>query len=185
VFEVQPRELIAAARALVEGEAPFGVRPATAPDFFIGALATIFDPVTSWSPKSLAAKLDAGAQFVQTQPCLDAGVLRRYVKRLVAAQLPRRAHILVAVPVLDSADAARRLRDSARSALIPDAAIHRLARAADPEREGIEIVAEALREFAAIPGVSGAALAASGTPGTIAAAIEASGLRRAAPASSS
>ena len=35
-----------------------------------------------WEPKSLPAKIAAGAQFVQTQFCMDAGVVRRYLARL-------------------------------------------------------------------------------------------------------
>ena len=34
------------------------------------------------SPTGLKAKIDAGAQFAQTQFCMDAGVLRRYAQRL-------------------------------------------------------------------------------------------------------
>ena len=33
-------------------------------------------------PNGLQAKIDAGAQFVQTQFCMDAGVVRRYLARL-------------------------------------------------------------------------------------------------------
>ena len=33
------------------------------------------------SPTKLAAKVAAGAQFAQTQFCMDAGVVRRYLRR--------------------------------------------------------------------------------------------------------
>ena len=172
VFEVDATELIASARALADGQAPFGQGLPRPPDFFIGAAATVFDPVTTWRPQALVAKLDAGAQFVQTQPCMDMAVLRRYVKRLVAAQLLRPG------PSADRAGGAalgggtpERLRDSARGALVPDAIIQRLEQARDPEQAGVEICAELLRELADIPGVSGAALVSMGSPDAIGAAI--------------
>lgn len=178
VFEVDATELIASARALADGQAPFGQGLPRAPDFFIGAAAAVFDPVTNWRPQALVAKLDAGAQFVQTQPCMDMAVLRRYVKRLVAAQLLHRAHLLIGLAVLPSAAAARQLRDSARGALVPDAIIQRLEQAREPEQAGVEICAELLQELAEIPGVSGAALVSMSSPEAMGAAIHASGLRR-------
>ena len=41
-------------------------------------------------------KLDAGAQFVQTQFCMDAQVLRRYMARLAEYDLPERLFLIVA-----------------------------------------------------------------------------------------
>jgi len=51
--------------------------------FAIGATDVPVDPPADWNPKSLLAKLDAGADFIQTQFCMDAGVVARYGKRLV------------------------------------------------------------------------------------------------------
>ena len=75
------------------------------------------------------------------------------------------------------AAAARRLRDNGDGAHVPESIVERLERASDPEREGVEICAELLRELASIPGVSGANLMTLGRLETIPAAIEASGVR--------
>ena len=40
------------------------------------------DPPPGWEPKSLKAKIAAGCEFVQTQFCMDVGVVRRYLARL-------------------------------------------------------------------------------------------------------
>jgi methylenetetrahydrofolate reductase (NADPH) len=177
VLEVDATELIASARALADGQAPFGQGLTKRPDFFIGATATVFEPVANWQPHALIAKLNAGAQFVRTQVCMDAAILRRYMKRLVAAQLMHRAHVLVGLAVLPSAGMAARLREGPRGALIPDEALQRLADARDPEATGAQICAELLTEFADIPGVSGAALVPFGGAEAIRVAVAASGLR--------
>ena len=177
VFDLSATQLIAAARSMrdEEGAAALGVgRPV---DFFLGAIATVFNPKAAWQPGTLLAKLDAGARFVQTQLCFDMKVLRRYMARLVAAQLPRRAHVLVGLAPLPSADVARWLRDHVKGPLVPDAVIQRLAQARDPEQAGVAICAELLQEAAEIPGISGANLLTSADLGLIPAAIRASGLR--------
>jgi methylenetetrahydrofolate reductase (NADPH) len=61
--------------------------------------------------------------------------------------------------------------------VIPNSIIRRLDRAEDPEKEGIAICSEHLREIAAIPGVSGANVITMGNPNMIVEAIQASGLR--------
>jgi methylenetetrahydrofolate reductase (NADPH) len=147
-------------------------------DFLVGTVATVFDPAAHWTPDSLVGKCDAGANFVQTQPCFDMGVLRRYMGRIVASKLTHRASFIVSLAPLPSADVAYWMRDNVNGSLVPESIIARMENASDPEREGIEICAEMLCEAATIPGVSGANLTTMGRLETIPAAIEASGLRR-------
>lgn len=178
VFELGAKQLIAAARAMrnEEGAAELGaVRPV---DFFIGAVATVFSPKATWQPRTLLGKIDAGARFIQTQLCFDAQLLRRYMARLVAAQLPRRAHVIVGVAPLPSAAVARWLRENLRGAVMPEAVIRRLGQARDPEQVGVEIYAELLQEVAQIPGICGANLLAPANSALVRAAIQAAGLRR-------
>ncbi len=146
-------------------------------DFLVGANAEVFDPDADWTPKNLIRKCDAGTNFVQLQICFDMSVLRNYMARIVASKLTHRAHFIVALSPLPSADAARWVRENVKGALIPEPIIERLERASDSESEGIEICAELLQESATIPGVSGANLLTLGKLETIPAAIDASGVR--------
>ena len=83
VFDLDPRQLLETARRLRDtGELPSGRKIGGRADFFLGGADNPIDPPPGWEPKSLAGKLAAGAQFVQTQFCMDAGVVRRYVARL-------------------------------------------------------------------------------------------------------
>ncbi len=151
---------------------------ATIPDFLVGAQAEVFDPEVDWLPKNLIRKCDAGANFIQLQPCFDMDVIRSYMACMVGAKLTHRAAFIMALSPLPSAEVARWMRDNLKGALVPESIIERLEQASDPESEGIEICAEFLRELASIPGVSGANLLTTGKIETMAAAIEASGVRK-------
>ena len=61
---------------------PSGTAIEGAIDLFIGAADIPVDPPAGWSPKGLLAKAEAGADFVQTQFCMDTGIVRRYAARL-------------------------------------------------------------------------------------------------------
>jgi len=146
-------------------------------DFLVGASAEIFDPDADWTPTTLIRKCDAGANFVQLQICLDMGVVRNYMARIVASKLTRRVNFIMALSPLPSADVARWVRDNVKGAWVPEPIIERMEQASDPESEGVEICAELLQELATIPGVSGANLLTLGRLETIPAAINASGVR--------
>jgi methylenetetrahydrofolate reductase (NADPH) len=178
VFELGAKRLIAAARAMRDGEgaAALGSGSGRTADFFIGAIATVFSPKATWQPRTLLEKIDAGARFIQTQLCFDMAILRRYMARLVAAQLPRRAHVLVGLAPLPSAAIARWLRNNLKGAVMPDAVIRRMEQARDAEQEGVKICAELLQEAAEIPGISGANLLTPANLDLIPAAIRAAGV---------
>jgi methylenetetrahydrofolate reductase (NADPH) len=158
VFDFETRDLLAAAAAmrdigkLLSGTELRGEKP----DFFLGVGDVPVDPPPGWEPKSLKAKVEAGAQFVQTQFCMDTGVVRRYVAALRAAGLIDRVSLLVGVAPLGSARSALWIRKNLYGAIIPDAIVARLETAADPKAEGEAICLDLLHELAAIPGVAGA-----------------------------
>jgi methylenetetrahydrofolate reductase (NADPH) len=180
VFDIGARELIGMARKIRDAEPPSTYGLARAPDFFIGAVATVFDATAGWEPKSLLAKFDAGVQWVQTRLCMDLPLLRGYMRRFVTAHLTHRAHVVVTVAPLLSVESVRRMRANVRGARIPAALAQRLRQASDPERTGVEICAEMLRALAELPGVAGAHIIAPGDPDLVHAVIDASGLRRSA-----
>ena len=172
VFDTHPQDMMAFARQLKDAK---DVPLVT--DFLVGATATIFDPDATFNPVNLTRKCDAGANFIQTQLCFDMDVVRNYMRRMVASQLTHRLSFLMALSPLPSAEAARWIRQNVRGALVPSSIIERMERAADPEREGVEICAEMLGELSTIPGVSGVSLLSLGSLDSIPAAVEASGIR--------
>ena len=177
VFDTGATELIAVARAMCDGRVPSGKPLHPAPDFLIGAVGTVFSPEEDWKPRGLTAKLDAGARFLQTQPCFDIPALRSYLNRLVAERLTWKFQVIVGLACLPSVTAARWVSDIAGGALIPDATVQRLKQARDPEQEGVEICAELLQEFMEIPGVAGVNLTPLGNPDAVVEAVKLSGVR--------
>jgi methylenetetrahydrofolate reductase (NADPH) len=157
VFDLEARSLLqTAARMRDQAELPSGRKISGKADFFLGAADMPIDPPADWKPAALTAKIAAGAQFAQTQFCMDAQILRRYMARLSDFGIPQKLFMLIGVVPLRSAKSARWIRQHLFGSIIPDAMVDRMERAADPAREGKAILVEYLEEIATIPGVAGA-----------------------------
>jgi len=157
VFDLDARGLLqTAARLRDQGELPTGRRISGKADFFLGAADMPIDPPPGWTPDALSGKIAAGAQFAQTQFCMDAQILRRYMARLSDLGIPEKLFMLIGVVPLRSAKSARWIRQHLFGSIIPDAMVGRMEQAADPAREGKAILVEYLEEIATIPGVAGA-----------------------------
>ena len=156
VFDLDSRALLGMAdRMRKENMLPTGTKIEGPPlRLVLGAADVPVDPQPGWEPKALAAKIAAGADFVQTQFCMDTGVVRRYMQRLAEAGV--RIPMLIGVAPIPSARSARWMREKLYGTIIPEAYIDRLERAADAKLEGRRICIEVLRELAEIPGVAGA-----------------------------
>jgi methylenetetrahydrofolate reductase (NADH) len=167
VFDLEARQLLQTARGMRdEGTLPSGRKVDGRCDFFLGAADNPIDPPPGWKPDGLRAKIAAGAQFVQTQFCMDADVVRRYVTRL--AQHGVAPYLLIGVAPLRSAKSARWMRDKLYGTIIQDRYIERLEAAQDPQAEGARICLEVVRELSAIPKVAGCHVMAPGHDSAVA-----------------
>ena len=150
VLDVNANELIAMAAGLKTDE-----RLPEFPDLYIGGTTVPHEPKADWEPRKLLERSAAGALFFITFTCMDTGLLRRYMKRLVATKMTREAAFIISLTVFSTAAEAKWMRDNRPNVLIPDSVIERLDKAVDPRREGIDICAEQMSELAGIPGISG------------------------------
>jgi methylenetetrahydrofolate reductase (NADPH) len=161
VFDLDSQALVETAAAIRDkGELLHGRKVGGAADFFIGVADAPLDPPADWSPASLLRKIAAGAEFAQTQFCMDLDVLRRYVARLADHGVIERLPLLIGIAPLASARSARWIRDNLKGSIIPERLIDRLEAAVDPKQEGREICVELLHGLAEIDGVAGAHLMA-------------------------
>ena len=168
VFDLDSRKLVETAAGIRDRhQLPSGRPVAGLADFFIGVADTPLDPPAGWPPVSLQNKLAAGAQFAQTQFCMDAGIVRRYVERLAQEGITERLFLLIGVAPLPSARSALWIRKHLPGSIIPEALVDRLARAGDPGAEGKRICIDLLHELAQIPGVRGVHLMAPRNPAAI------------------
>jgi methylenetetrahydrofolate reductase (NADPH) len=168
VFDIDSKTLIETARRLRdEGVLPTGRKVAGKAAFFLGAVDIPIDPPAGWQPNSLLGKIKSGAQFAQTQFCMDAGVVRRYVGVLEQAGLTGQFALLIGVNPLRSAKSAQWMKSHLFGTIIPDTFIERIEKATDPSREGVRICVELIEELAAIPGVAGVHIMAPGNDAAI------------------
>ena len=177
VFDLDSRQLIAALKNMSANATTMsGSELASAPEFFRGAADTPFEISADWTPDGLQAKLDAGAQFIQTQYCFDMELLERYMARLNDHGLTEKLFFLVGLGPLRSANGARWMRDNLYGTVMPDGVIRRMAAARNPRQGGISICAELLQQAKDIDGISGAHLMAPGLHHEIVEAVTLAGM---------
>jgi methylenetetrahydrofolate reductase (NADPH) len=177
VYDIDSRALMSTARRLRdEGLLPTGRPVGPAPRLLIGAADSPQDPKPEWKPDGLKAKIEAGADFIQTQYCFDLAMLRRYLARLGDHGVLERLYVIVGIGPIASAKSARWMNENLFGVHIPEAIVSRLEGAGDQRAEGRKICVELLQELAEIDGVAGAHLMAPRQELAIAEAIAESGL---------
>jgi methylenetetrahydrofolate reductase (NADPH) len=177
VFDFDSRALLVVAnRMRHEHRLPPGTEIKGDTSLLLGGADVPIDPPPDWRPKSLLGKLEAGIDFVQTQFCMDAGVVRRYAARLIDLGIAPKLAVLIGVAPIPSARSARWMREKLFGTLIPDAVVDRLDQAADPKAEGRAICAELLQQFAEMPGIAGAHVMAPQNPSAMPEVIAAAGV---------
>ena len=168
VFDLDARQLLDTARRLRDaGELPTGRKVGGRPSFLLGAADSPVDPPLGWEPIALMAKVEAGAQFVQTQFCMDTQVVRRYLARLEDCGVGGKLAFLIGIAPLRSAQSVRWMREKLYGTIIPDAFVTRLERAANPAAEGRRICLEVIGDLAAIPAVAGCHIMAPGNDASV------------------
>jgi methylenetetrahydrofolate reductase (NADPH) len=171
VFDLDSSTLTTVARDIRDQQKLMsGQRVSGTANFFLGAADTPLDPPAGWKPARLAAKIAAGAQFAQTQFCMDAGVARRYAQCLADNGLAGFPLVIGIVP-LRSARSARWIRENLLGSIIPDAVVERLERASDPIGEGRRICEETVAQLSETPGVAGVHIMAPGNDAGLADAV--------------
>ena len=156
VFDLASSEIIAIARRMSDrGEIPSGRTLSGGPSWLVGAADLPFDPPSDWKPDSLIEKIDAGAEFIQTQFCFEPKVARRYFTRLGDFGILDKLSFIVGVGPIASARSAKWMHDNLHGVSVPDAIIKRLQGADDQAAEGRKICCELIQEYHQMPGVSG------------------------------
>ena len=145
VFDLNTLEMLTAARSLRTGRDMMGNELKGAPHMFLGATANPGAPDLAYEIEGVRRKIEAGAQFLQTQPIYDIDVLLRY---LDAAKLGDVALLAGVIP-LKSAKMAGWLNANLPGVRVPPSMIEALERAG-PEGEaavGVDIAARIIREI--------------------------------------
>ncbi len=146
------------------------------PAIFPGSTVNPFVPPVASRVLQLKKKIDAGAEFIQTQYCFDMPVLRDMMKRAVDMGLTERAFILPGVGTLASASTARWLKNNVPGVHIPEALIKRLEGTVNQKAEGQKICVELMQKIKEMEGVSGVHIMAYKQESSVADMVQESGV---------
>jgi 5,10-methylenetetrahydrofolate reductase len=146
------------------------------PRFFVGAAAAPFADPIDFRPYRLAKKVQAGANFIQTQLVYDVPAFARYMDKARELGLHEKTYMLAGVGPLKSPGMARYMKNNVPGILVPNELIERMnaagapwagkspkemspeekkARAGAWQAEGIQICVELIQQLRQIEGVAG------------------------------
>lgn len=125
------------------------------PRLFLGAAANPFADPFEFRVQRLAKKVDAGADFIQTQGIYDIGRFERWLEAAREQGLTERVHILGGVIPLKSAGAAKYIKNKVAGMIVPDEIIDRMKKASDGKKEGIKIAVETVQQLKNMKGIHG------------------------------
>jgi len=161
VFDVDSIQLVAIVKRMRDEGLQEGGDALTEPvPFFIGAVWTPLSPPEDFRVLRLAKKIEAGADFIQTQAIYD---VERFAAAFAKARdmgLAERAAILPGIIVPASAGMLKYMNKNVPGVEVPEALIKRMEQAKDPKAEGARIAVELIEAMRAIPGVKGVHLQA-------------------------
>lgn len=156
VFDLDSISLLRTIRTMRdEGVFLSGRRITSPPRMFLGTAENPCIAPLDWRPDRLAKKVDAGADFIQTNYIFDIPVFERFMARVRDLGLDKRVFILAGVGPLASARTARWMRSNVPGIHIPDHVISRLDKAPDPGEEGKRLCIDLIQQIREIAGVSG------------------------------
>ena len=159
-----------------EGKYVDGRKLAKPPSFFLGAAASPFASRPEFQALREEKKINAGAQFFQTNLVFDPDGLDIWLNEMAKRNILDKVYILAGITPLKSVKMAEYMRDGVAGLSVPDALIKRLADAGDPKEEGHRIAVEQIQEVREIPGVSGVHIMAIGAEKTVRRIVEDAGL---------
>ena len=132
------------------------------PKMFIGAAANPFADPYEYRVYRLANKIDAGADFIQTQCIYNMDRFRDFMKKAVDMGLTEKAYILAGVTPMKSAGMANYMAKFVPGMDVPEDLIKRLkgVEKGKQAEEGIKFAIEQIEEFKEMEGVAGVHLMA-------------------------
>jgi methylenetetrahydrofolate reductase (NADPH) len=179
IYDIDAIHLLRIARIMRDEATYLSGRPLSQPpSFLIGAVENPFAPPLEFRPMRLGKKIEAGAEFVQTQICFNVDKLRLFMARCGDLGLLDHVWVLAGVFVPRSARAVRYLRDQVPGIDVPEAVVERIDAVPEDRQwdEGVRIALEIVEQVRAIPGIRGLHLMSIKNEAAIARVVEEAGL---------
>ena len=163
VYDIDSMQLIALVKKMRdEGKFLNGEEIDVPPRLFIGAACNPFADPFEFRVYRLAKKIEAGADFIQTQCIYNMDKFREFMKQVVDMGLHEKCYILAGVTPMKSVGMANYMAKMVPGMDVPDSIIKRLKEAGKGKvaEEGIKIALEQIEEFKEMEGVAGVHLMA-------------------------
>jgi methylenetetrahydrofolate reductase (NADH) len=127
------------------------------PKMFIGAAANPFADPFELRVARLAKKLNAGADFIQTQCIYNLDKFEKWMEGVRDRGLHEKIHILAGITPMKSAGMARYMKNKVPGMDVPDEIIKRIAGVPKEKQpdEGIKISVEAIERLKEVEGIKG------------------------------
>lgn len=128
------------------------------PMFFLGAAGSPYGALPKYEAIRAEKKINAGAQFIQTQPVFDYDGFVAWLEALDKRNLLDKVYVLAGLVPLKSANAAHFMADDVPGVKIPKEFIRRMDEAKDKESQqetGVAIALEIIEKLKTTPGISG------------------------------
>jgi len=157
VYDLDSTQLLAIIRDMRDkgvfqsGDALLAERPAV----YLGAAANPYADPFELQVVRLEKKIEAGAEFIQTQSVYNMEKFVRWMDDVRSQGLDQKVHILAGVTPLKSVKMAERMKFHVPGTDVPDAVYQRMKEADDPAKEGYALALETIKELRTIPGVHG------------------------------
>jgi methylenetetrahydrofolate reductase (NADPH) len=149
------------------------------PKFFLGAAASPFASEPHFQAMREHKKINAGAQFLQTNLVFDPNGLDMWLEQLYKRDILGKVFILVGIAPLRSIKVALHLNREIPGVTIPEKIINRIERAGDnAHEEGITIALELIDTIRKKQGVNGIHLMTFGCESTVQRIIDDAGLKQ-------
>lgn len=156
VFDIDSIQLIALVKKMRdEKKMSSGDDLKIEPRFYIGAVENPFGDPIELRVMRLAKKIQAGAQFIQTQAIFDIEKFTYWMDLVRQAGLHEKVNIMAGVLPVKSVRALQHMKKNVAGMSIPDELIERMTKADNPQAEGINIAVELIKQLKQMPGVKG------------------------------
>jgi len=163
VFDIDSMQLISMVKKMRDdGKFLNGQEITKPPRMFIGAAANPFGDPYEFRVFRLAKKIEAGADFIQTQCIYNMNRFREWMKQANDMGLTEKIYILAGVTPMKSLGMARYMQKNVPGMDVPDEIIKRI-EGVDKKKqaaEGIKMCCEQIEEFKEMKGVAGVHLMA-------------------------
>ncbi len=146
VFDLDSVQLLAAATKLQQGKDLAGNQLEASPEFFLGAVVTPEAEPLELQIIKMKKKIEAGAEFFQTQAVYNPGKFKEFIKQVSHFNVP----ILAGIVVLKSVGMARYMNENVAGVNVPEELIEELKKDKEKTKSGqtgIEIAVRIIKEI--------------------------------------